>query len=228
MGSPTFPSWVFHRFPTIGSPLNHDGFQARNPRAFPSFSTGSPNMFEDHILDQSYLPPTFFQASQHARAHARCQSLQVMHLPHSGKISHNLCCFNLLLLSSNVKIRILLQNHPYRSKPCGLHRLYNHERWKQALLSQQLCQHLCQLWFWDTQQSLPRLPLTAMPVLPFRGYEDSLEVDIVEVPARGHLRLIALKLFGEQLINQTLEIWFHEIIILFCFLFGRISNPWDR
>jgi hypothetical protein len=45
-----------------------------------------------------------------------------------------------------------------------------------------------------------------MPVLPFRGYEDSLEVDIVEVPARGHLRLIALKLFDEQLINQTLEI----------------------
>ena len=94
--------------------------------------------------------------------------------------------------------------------------------------SADLCQHLCQLWFWDTQQSLPRLPLTAMPVLPFRGYEDSLEVDIVEVPARGHLRLIALKLFDEQLINQTLEIWFHEIIILFCFLFGRISNPWDR
>ena len=87
--------------------------------------------------------------------------------------------------------------------------------------SADLCQHLCQLWFWDTQQSLPWLPLTAMPVLPFRGYEDSLEVDIVEVPARGHLRLIALKLFDEQLINQTLEIWFHEFIILFfVFLVG--------
>ena len=145
MGSPTFPSFVFHRFPAIGSPLNHDGFQARNPYAFPSFSTGSPNMFEDHILDQSYLPPTFYQASQHARAHARCQSLQGMHLSRSGKIS----CHQMWRFAYSSKT--IRTGH---LKPCGLHRLYNHERWKQALLSQQIFVSICVSCDFGTPNSL--------------------------------------------------------------------------